>query len=155
MSKLNVHEKYFQTITERRIPYFDFLRGIAIIMICAIHTFGQCYNLESVSFFCSRSSPDNELCCSNFLCIIRIFFYRQRFLWLKLCLFLKKTNYPCLRTASFLFNSLFYSGFEKWKWTLESCLKSTFLWLQRLLFCSAHYPVLCASSAFPKNQDFP
>lgn len=34
----------------KRIPYFDFLRGIAIIMVCAIHTFGQCYNLKSVSF---------------------------------------------------------------------------------------------------------
>lgn len=89
MSKLNVHEKYFQTITERRIPYFDFLRGIAIIMVCAIHTFGQCYNLESVSFFavavrqimncavpifCASSAYffiDRDFCGSNYACFLK------------------------------------------------------------------------------------
>ena len=30
--------------------YFDFLRGIAVIMVVAIHTFGQAYNYNNVSF---------------------------------------------------------------------------------------------------------
>lgn len=30
--------------------YFDFLRGIAVIMVVAIHTFGQAYNYNNISF---------------------------------------------------------------------------------------------------------
>ncbi len=88
MPELNVHEKDIKTITER-IPYFDFLRGIAIIMVCAIHTFGQCYNLESVSFFavavrqimncavpifCASSAyffVDRDFCGSNYACFLK------------------------------------------------------------------------------------
>ncbi len=33
-----------------RTEYFDFLRGIAVIMVVAIHTFGQAYNYNNVSF---------------------------------------------------------------------------------------------------------
>lgn len=29
--------------------YFDFLRGIAVIMVVAIHTFGQAYNYNNIS----------------------------------------------------------------------------------------------------------
>ena len=32
-----------------RIEYFDFLRGLAIIMVVAIHTFGSSYTYESIS----------------------------------------------------------------------------------------------------------
>lgn len=30
--------------------YFDFPRGIAVIMVVAIHTFGQAYNYNNISF---------------------------------------------------------------------------------------------------------
>ena len=33
-----------------RTEYFDFLRGIATIMVVAIHTFGQAYNYNNISF---------------------------------------------------------------------------------------------------------
>lgn len=33
----------------QRISYFDFLRGVAIIMVCAIHCFGICYSKSNVS----------------------------------------------------------------------------------------------------------
>ena len=33
-----------------RTEYFDFLRGIAIIMVVSIHTFGQAYNYNNISF---------------------------------------------------------------------------------------------------------
>jgi probable poly-beta-1,6-N-acetyl-D-glucosamine export protein len=36
-------------VMSERIEYFDFLRGIAIIMVVAIHTFGSSYTYESIS----------------------------------------------------------------------------------------------------------
>lgn len=89
MAELNVPGKCFYTVTGKRIPYFDFLRGIAIIMVCAIHTFGQCYNLKSVSFiavvlrqvmncavpiFCVSSAYfliDRDLSGSNYACFLK------------------------------------------------------------------------------------
>ena len=32
-----------------RIPYFDFLRGVAIIMVVFIHCFGICYSYSNVN----------------------------------------------------------------------------------------------------------
>ena len=35
--------------SQERLPYFDFIRGVAIIMVVAIHTFSQCYVPETLS----------------------------------------------------------------------------------------------------------
>ena len=35
--------------SQKRLPYFDFIRGVAIIMVVAIHTFSQCYTTDALS----------------------------------------------------------------------------------------------------------
>lgn len=34
----------------KRVEYFDFLRGFAIVMVVAIHTFGEVYTYSNISF---------------------------------------------------------------------------------------------------------
>lgn len=36
---------------KQRVLYFDFLRGIAVIMVVAIHVFGQCFTKENIPIY--------------------------------------------------------------------------------------------------------
>lgn len=42
-------ERGIGEVMSERIEYFDFLRGLAIIMVVATHTFGSSYTYESIS----------------------------------------------------------------------------------------------------------
>ena len=56
-----------------RIEYFDFLRGLAIIMVVAIHTFGSSYTYESISLL-GISARQLIQCAVPIFCVSSAFF---------------------------------------------------------------------------------
>lgn len=56
-----------------RIEYFDFLRGLAIIMVVAIHTFGSSYTYESISLL-GISARQLMNCAVPIFCVSSAFF---------------------------------------------------------------------------------